>query len=105
MYILYKSAQKCFNDFCVDECYRDSDCIGSKVHTSKINSFLFLNTLAFTIHVSLSVLPKLSQFFFNTKLTSFTEMFVNDNIKVVNITKVVDITREEGDRMEVGDIK
>ena len=44
-------------------------------------------------------------FFLNTKLTSFTEMFVNDNIKVVNITKVVDITREEGDRMEVGDIK
>ena len=38
-------------------------------------------------------------FFLNTKLTSFTEMFVNDNIKVVNIT------REDGDRMEVGDIK
>ena len=36
-------------------------------------------------------------FFLNTKLTSFTEMFVNDNIKVVNITKVVDITREEED--------
>ena len=30
-------------------------------------------------------------------MTSYTEMFVNDNIKVVNITKVVDITREEED--------
>ena len=57
------------------------------------------------MYIYLKEVVKLSQFFFNTKLTSFTEMFVNDNIKVVNITKVVDITREEGDRMEVGDIK
>ena len=41
--------------------------------------------------------------FFLNNLTSYTEIF--DNVNVVNITKVVDITREEGDRMEVGDIK
>ena len=44
-------------------------------------------------------------FFLNSKLTSYTEMFVNDNVKLVNITKVFDITKEEEDMMEVGDIK
>ena len=62
--------------------------------TSNFNSFGFLDTLAPTILVSL---PSTFSFFLNTKLTSDTEMFVNDSVKVVNITKVVDITREEED--------
>ena len=62
--------------------------------TSNFNSFLFLDTLAPSILVSL---PSTFSFFLNTKLTTDTEMFVNDSVKVVNITKVVDITREEED--------
>ena len=41
-------------------------------------------------------------FFLNTKLTSYTETFVNDSVKVFNITKVVYITREEEDTIDGG---
>ena len=69
------------------------------IHKSNFNSFLFLDTLAPTILVSL---PSTFSFFLYTKLTSYTETFVNDSVKVVNITKVVDITREEEDMIDGG---